>query len=300
VSDVRVVYVAGARRSGSTLVGRVAGSLPGATITGEVRLVWAATVEERPCTCLHAVRVCPFWSTSVERALSASSVANARDLFAIQSTRLRERELPRVMRWRYGRDAELDRLARATRALYEAIAHETGATTVVDSSKSPAYVTFLQRVPGLDVRGLHLVRHPARVIDSWSREKTWTHGEWSESLFARPARQAATDWAATNLATELALARAPRMRRLRFEDFLADPRGALTVLADLAGLPMVDLEGMSADGRTITIAPHHEIAGNIDRFETGPVTIATPTTPVPDISRSLRALTAPLARRYGY
>jgi hypothetical protein len=60
---VRVLYVAGTGRSGSTLVAAMLGQLRGAFAAGEVRYVWQrGLAERRPCGCGAPVPDCPVWT----------------------------------------------------------------------------------------------------------------------------------------------------------------------------------------------------------------------------------------------
>jgi hypothetical protein len=60
---VRVLYVAGTGRSGSTLVAAMLGQLRGAFAAGEVRYLWQRGLSERrPCGCGTPVPDCPVWT----------------------------------------------------------------------------------------------------------------------------------------------------------------------------------------------------------------------------------------------
>ncbi|HMB70712.1 MAG TPA: sulfotransferase, partial [bacterium] len=60
---LKVLYIAGNGRSGSTLLDVILGQIPGFFPVGEVRNVWDyGVVENRPCGCGEAFHDCPFWS----------------------------------------------------------------------------------------------------------------------------------------------------------------------------------------------------------------------------------------------
>jgi hypothetical protein len=64
-----------------------------------------------------------------------------------------------------GYAARLGRMAEILRSLYSAIAQVSGGV-IVDSSKTPSYLFLLQRVEGIDLRLLHLVRDSRGVAYS--------------------------------------------------------------------------------------------------------------------------------------
>src|SRR5947209_19958625 len=60
---VRVLYVGGCGRSGSTLLDRMLGQVPGVLAIGEVVHIWRRGVgEDQLCGCGKAFTDCEFWS----------------------------------------------------------------------------------------------------------------------------------------------------------------------------------------------------------------------------------------------
>ena len=67
-SPVRVVYLTGTGRSGSTLLGNAIGSLPGALSAGEIRfLLRRGIAEGGRCGCREPVVECPVWQPALEK-----------------------------------------------------------------------------------------------------------------------------------------------------------------------------------------------------------------------------------------
>src|SRR5438552_555935 len=59
---LRVLYVGGAGRSGSTLLGLLLGKLPGFTFHGELRWLWhSVRAHDELCSCREPYPSCPFW-----------------------------------------------------------------------------------------------------------------------------------------------------------------------------------------------------------------------------------------------
>lgn len=66
---VKVLYIAGAPRSETTILGNVLGQLPTCADAGELRLLWKHGLEQnRACGCGEAFLDCPFWAAVGSRA----------------------------------------------------------------------------------------------------------------------------------------------------------------------------------------------------------------------------------------
>ncbi|MFG1849119.1 sulfotransferase family protein [Micromonospora carbonacea] len=300
---VRVLYLAGSGRSGSTLVTTVLGQYPGAFAAGELRYLWQrGEVENRPCGCGRPLRDCPLWR-AVARELP---VERAATIAAGLRGRLRMRGLPALLR-RHRRGvrpvpAHPDDAALAD--LYAAVARHTGARVVVDSSKLPPYGALVGALPGIDLRVLHLVRDPRATAFSWRRRRG-LDGDTDPELMSRPpAWKAALLWLVWNTVTvRLWGDRAPEgYLRVRYEDLTADPEPTLRRIAAFAG---VDPDGGPFTGpATVRLTPTHSVAGNPSRHRTGPVPITADVQWRRDLSRGsyalVTALTAAGLRRFGY
>src|SRR5207245_4821641 len=67
--DPTVLYLGGVGRSGSTLVDRILGQVPGLFSGGEIRDLWArGLIENRQCGCGTPFRSCSFWTEVGRRA----------------------------------------------------------------------------------------------------------------------------------------------------------------------------------------------------------------------------------------
>ncbi|MFJ8687728.1 sulfotransferase family protein [Micromonospora wenchangensis] len=300
---VRVLYLAGSGRSGSTLVTTVLGQYDGVFAAGELRYLWQrGEVENRPCGCGLPLRDCPLWG-EVRRELP---VQRAAAIAAGLRGRLRMRGLPALLR-RHRRGvrpvpAHPDDAALAD--LYAAVARHTGARVVVDSSKLPPYGVLVDALPGIELRVLHLVRDPRATAFSWRRRRG-LDGDADPELMSRPpVWKAALLWLVWNTVTvRLWADRAPTgYLRVRYEDLTADPEATLARIAAFAG---VDPDGGPFTGpATVRLTPTHSVAGNPARHRTGPVPITADVQWRRDLSRwsyaLVTALTAAGLRRFGY
>jgi hypothetical protein len=160
---VRVLYVAGLPHSGSTVLTRVLGEVVGLVAAGEVYALSERITSGDRCGCCALLADCPFW-TPVLR----SAFADGDGLRRVRTERrwFHGRTLPSLV---LGRDrGRLDAYRGDLARLYRAIADRSGGRMVVDSSKSPTYAYILDRTPGIELYGVHLVRDPRPTSYSWS------------------------------------------------------------------------------------------------------------------------------------
>jgi hypothetical protein len=172
-ATIRVLYIAGSGRSGSTILDRILGQLDGWFSVGELVNLWErGLIAGRKCGCGVPVPQCPLWTAVLSRAFGAPVGVDARRMALLGRQRVRPGSLPPLLAAR-GRTAAPDGDEyRATLArLYRAVHDHTGCRVIVDSSKSPVYAELLATLPGADVSVVHLVRDPRASAYSWLRKK---------------------------------------------------------------------------------------------------------------------------------
>src|SRR5579859_7845615 len=95
-----VIYIAGSGRSGSTIMERVLGEMPGFVNVGElIDLARRARDEER-CGCGMAFSDCPFWMGVGERAFGGWDAGSVAATGELQGRVARQRHLPRLLTMR--------------------------------------------------------------------------------------------------------------------------------------------------------------------------------------------------------
>jgi hypothetical protein len=272
---VRVLYFAGSGRSGTTVVSNILGQLPGAFAAGELRYLWQRGVElDHLCGCGEAFSACPVWTAVMRRLRAGYPVTGGTvDEAAIGRRllrRLRMARLPGALaRDALGRrplpahadDAVISRL-------YRAIADETGASFLIDGSKLPPYGLLLRQQPGLELYVVHLVRDPRATAFSWLRTKPTRDSARGAQMQQQEIWKSSLLWTVWNLTVARLWANNdPRVCRLRYEDFVADPEGQLARVAAMVGADPADLPFLAPD--RVSLAPTHSVAGNPNRHDTG-------------------------------
>ncbi|TDD84523.1 sulfotransferase [Actinomadura darangshiensis] len=291
---LKVLYITGWCRSGSTMLGNVLAEVPGVVHVGELRFLWRngvlGTGSNRRCGCGSNHRECPFWSEVLEEVRPAG---RSLERHAAQVVAWQEEYRTRHT-WRVLQAPPRNGWPSTLAAAYRAIARVSGARVVVDSSKYASDAAVLSTLPEIEGRYVHLIRDPRAVACSWARPKAYTGH--------RSVLNSTLHWTGFNLAAE-AVGRAHRADSLhmRYEDLVGSPRAA--VGAVLALLGHGGQNPVAADG-TVELGGNHTVTGNPNRFARGRTAIEEDRrwhTALPRPQRSAATLLSlPLLNRYGY
>jgi hypothetical protein len=334
-TPVRVLEITGLDRSGSTILDIVLGNHPHIESVGEVANItmngWISRESLRGidpkklrvpiCTCGKRLDVlyvdtpdeaCPFWSRVrrewVERTDSDSieGYPKLRDNFERTRSASLVQQYLRLLYEKRRRSASFRSYAGLTRAFFESIRAVSGKPVIVDSSKSPVRAFALSIVPGIDLYVVHLVRDGRGVITS--RRKVLKKNLRSGVMWDHegvPMWKTVTRWIVLNLAAEWVCTRLGpnRTMRLRYEDFVADPKGALERIGSLIELDLTTVAEAASSGKPMQAG--HNVGGNRTRKST---IIALQ----PELAEEWRTALSPaeqrlswvlmgwLMRRYGY
>lgn len=260
-SPVKLIYVAGYGRSGTTLLDIALGEHPAIMGAGEVttlaRHVWN---NGEYCACGARVRDCPSWKTIVGRWTRGEP-----DDFLADYRRAQERTegligFGRWLRLRGWRDH-----ARRTVELLQGMIAVSGRPILVDSSKLPGRAFALAAMRGIDLHVVHIVRDGRGV--AWSLLKGYRRNVKDgvqRELRPKPLLYTALRWSVVNLAVELLCRRIgpERSIRVRYEDFVQDPRRTVNQILALVGeKPEVPVAGIAA------FVPQHQMAGSRHRMQ---------------------------------
>ncbi|MCX6467509.1 MAG: sulfotransferase [Pseudonocardiales bacterium] len=303
----RILLLAGSGRSGSTLIERAVGGVAGVTTLGETVHLWERGLRDGElCSCERPFRECPFWSEVGDAAFGGWDALDPAEVSALREVVVRTRHLPGLLtplagpEWR-GRRDELGALIGS---LFRGVRAVTGSQLLLDSSKLPAYAALLRHAD-VDVRCVRVVRDPRGVAHSLGKtvqRPEVTDG--SATMYRLPPAKAALWWSVLELQTGALAVRGMPLTTVRYEDFVADPRGVVGRVLDFAGIRTgaADLDHLQPGA--VQLPPGHLVAGNPMRFRTGTVALrpdeAWRTAMGSRDRRIVDLLTIGLRQRHGY
>jgi hypothetical protein len=279
-APVRVLFIGGWGRSGSTLVERLLAEMPDVVGAGEVTHLWLrALANNQPCACGAAFDACPFWISVGKAAFDGWDNVDADEVLALARRVDRTRYIPRLaLPTRVTRRREdLLRYGELYRRIYAGIAEVTGARVIVDSSKHASLAFALRHHANIDLNVLHLVRDGRGVAYSWSKALPYGPPNGAQTdddyLPRYSIAMSSALWTTHNALFDLLAATGARRLRLRYERFVADPAGHLATVRAWLGLPPERADFIRQEGN-VTVAelgPIHSVAGNPMRFQSGSV-----------------------------
>lgn len=304
---VRVVYVAGDGRSGTTLLSRILGAYDGCIAVGEVYDIWNKSIQGHTlCSCGAPFLDCDFWNAVMCEAFGNDGVSPNRLVTlrrSVQATRhipflLFPRLRPRSFQRR------LEEYVDTTERLYRAIQTVSGCQFIVDSSKMAMYALALTESRSIDVRLVHVVRDSRACVFSWRRlKREATANGQSVYLRQRPVVMTAVIWALRNTMLRLVSRRFQTVASCRYEDIVWQPVTAVTGLVEQLGIERHNVVWTESDELHAT-NPHHIFAGNPVRIESGAIKFRMDDewrTEMPRIQKGIvTALTLPLLWHMGY
>jgi len=263
-SGIKIIFIAGMTRSGSTVLDLLLGQRYPVFSLGETRHIWSRgfTFNTR-CGCGKRFRECEFWQAVVHEAFGGFDKIDADylDKCLYQVTRFRN-----VMKLLYPSMA--DRAFRTiyavlkdhVRRLYEAIGRVSGLNVLVDSSKWPLYALFLSNL-GFDVCVIHLVRDSRAVVYSWKYRKKIDPSFDDSYYMANIASvsRISLRWVQSNLLSHAIgkLSRIGAYSFLKYEDFVING-DALQFALNRIGLRLQEKGEPNQE--------NHTVAGNPVRF----------------------------------
>jgi sulfotransferase family protein len=302
---VKVLYIAGSGRSGSTILDRTLGQVDGFFSAGELCNLWGrGLLARRRCGCGVPVPDCPVWGPILGEAFGGVDQIDAERLAAATGRRLRAGSVPRLFLDRRGRQrAAGDGYQAALAHLYRAVVHQTGCRVIVDSSKSPVYARLVAAIPGVEVAVVHLVRDPRATAFSFLRNKRLPDFGDDRLMQRQHPLVSARRWSLWQAATELLWRRQDRRYlRLRYEDFVYEPQPAILRITALVGETPAALP--FSGPATVRMTTTHSVSGNPNRFGTGEVELCADEEwrrAMRTVDRGLvTALTWPLLLHYRY
>lgn len=304
-APIRVAYLGGIGRSGSTLVSRTLDRAPGVIAAGELTNLWHQSVQrDTPCGCGNSFSQCPYWQQVGELAFGGWANVDAAAIARLRTRVEFLRHFPLLLRPQlrpsFAREVELFRAINVR--LFAAMLRAADAQVLIDNSKHPARALLLAGSPDVDLRVIHLVRDSRGVSYSWAKRQTRTDAQ--QQMMRMPVWRSAIRAEVFNEGFELLRRRGIPTTTVKYEDFVASPREVTEKI-----LQFLDVDpgahGLSfIDGDTVDLGKDHSVWGNPSRMQSGPTRVRADERWRDDMAPRDRTLVTALSwrgrRRYGY
>jgi hypothetical protein len=303
-NKVKVLYIAGLGRSGSTILGNTLGQVRGFAHVGELLEIWTI-LQSRivACGCGVPVVACKRWDDVLRGAYGTLNESFVARMVEFRNSKARDRIFFRTLTLQTARNLErslAEPLAEIAK-LYRSISEVFKCEVIVDSSKYPMYAYLLHLIDGIDPYILHLTRDPRAVSYSFFRKQVKDGSLiWKTDL--TPLR-ASFMWNYKNGVVEM-LSKQYRhsLLHVRYEEFISDPQ--VTLQRVLSFIEETHSSLPLQNDNSVNLEVQHTVSGNPSRFVTGKVELRQNQSWRSEMTRRdqmlVTAATWPLMIKYGY
>lgn len=296
IARPRVVFIAGTSWSGSTILEQALAQIEGWSSVGELYWLWDPNWPRMVCECGEEFGSCSFWAAVLEEAYGSHHDAVRSQIHERGAGLVRHSILPTLTTSAdlCTPSTALAELGSMIEPVYRSVAKITGATMIVDASKSGLWGLAVSLADTLDLRAVHLVRDPMGFAsaDGSIREVPFPPGAIRPP---RPASRSLITWLLLHLEAEILVRHARQGVLVLYEQLLRAP--AATIGRVASGLTsQADVDEVIVDDAITVRRRGHAIGGNPRRPGLGrtATTRHSPRTS-PPIAPLLRSTLVPIA-----
>ena len=251
---LKILYIVGSARSGSTLLSRLLGEVDGFFNAGEAARYLLAPYESisLPCGCGNKLSKCSFWKDIVSIVPSSYAKSIAKRIMRIRYYPLlislfRQKKI----------QSQLIHLGKELKDLYSKIALKADCEVIVDSSKTPDFAYILSQFSDIELYMLHLIRKPQGVANSWRKPKQY--------LRSQSVMRISMGWLIDNLTIELLLLKKIRYQRVFYENLTQNPKNTLDKIIKFLKVKDRNLDFIKES--QAVIHNQHMLASNPDKLK---------------------------------
>jgi hypothetical protein len=248
---MKILYISGMGRSGSTLLAGILGILPGFQNIGESRYLVNSKMQYReiPCGCGAVVENCSVWGPILKE-LDPKTIEYATHLITLKKFFL----ISLISKLKMLQNHHWTDLVLTLKKIYKLVPGHSDVHVIVDSSKHPALALLLNQLPGSELYVIHLVRDARGVIASWIKPKGY--------LKARPPFQLILEWNLYNLLTECLHLFGYRTLFIKYETLVTQTETTIRRILDFTGEQQKSKNTKPVESEIL----QHILAGNPGKF----------------------------------
>lgn len=253
---MKIIYIAGDGRSGSTLLEMVLANIEDSISVGEAARFWKRFSEgDSNCGCGSKITECALWSGLNEFSKGEAGINNME-----MATRVMEinryrnfKKIPDLVR-----DPAWEAFNRCVKSFYEQIAEISGNDVIIDSSKSVPWLYYLKSLNFCEVQVIHVERALKNVANSWKKKISLP--EYNYRNVEMPIKSnytiAKNAWKVQRQLKRLR--RTYPIYYVNYEQFIGSFDSCL--------IPLSEFLDNKIEIESIEILPNHAIGGNPIRF----------------------------------
>jgi len=270
LGEQRLIYIAGAGRNGSTLLGNCLAMVPAIVFPGELTHVWKrGLIDNELCGCGEKFLECGFWN----RVFQDDTDHLWDDKSAVYKLRNSASRFSRIGSFYAGRKPK-ESTDIAYVEHYRRLIQQLGSlglgSVIVDSSKYPTDLAVLLECKHLlpPIHILHLVRDCRAVVYAWKKRKVRSEIHWQEQYMPRYGTlQTVVAWRLFNQLTSMLAGRyGVPYSLVRYEDLAREPVQVLSSIVNDIDLPNVTIASRFGSQQD-TAFRSHPIGGNPSKFQ---------------------------------
>ena len=243
---MKIVYLMGAGRSGTTLVTTLLGNANGIIAIGEMHQFLEYVLDNKPCSCGQELANCEFWAPVIKSLLAGYS---REELLNYQQLSAKVESHTYILK---SLVSQHKKYTEFTQDVFNKIATIYGPITYVDSSKYISRGLQLSKKFGANLKLVYMVRDVRGVINSFKKNVQTSKSALGSIVYY---------WGINSFGLLVAMLYGKkRVFKFRYEDLIANPERTLTSLGSFLEVPLTAVQNKLTND-TPFVMPHI-IAGN--------------------------------------
>ncbi len=232
-----IIYIMGAGRSGSSILGEAIGMLPRTLHLGEVLGIFdycSDKSDQIVCSCGKRYENCIFWNSLMSKSFGNNwrdIILNYRVLGKLPSTK--KLLIGKFLHQSPNKNVEL--MYRNNLLLKNAL-HQTDSKIIIDSSKSIPYAIMMKDSGLFNIFLVHLVRDPRAVLYSWLHRPIQIYNEEKQEsiLRTRSFLEGILEWIYSDVGAHILRIFGYPFIEILYEDFIENPAETIQNLIESA------------------------------------------------------------------